>query len=143
MLSSTCIRHRHFVDWRFGVISCLASVTTVFAVNLIFIASLAPSIAFSHGIGVLFEGSCTKTGNLNTGAHFFINVLSTMLLSSSSYCMQCLSAPTRKEIDAAHECGIWLEIGVPSIKNLRNISKKRTFAWAMLGLSSAFLHLLY
>lgn len=57
--------------------------------------------------------------------------------------MQCLSAPTRKEIDRAHARGVWLDIGIPSVRNLRYISKRRVLIWALLGLSSLPLHLFY
>lgn len=79
---------------------------------------------------------------MNTGIHLAINALSTILLSSSNYCMQCLSAPTRKELDNAHSKGKWLDIGVMSTRNLRGIATKRVVLWWLLGISSLPLHLL-
>ncbi|KAL9626699.1 MAG: hypothetical protein Q9164_007815 [Protoblastenia rupestris] len=66
-----------------------------------------------------------------------------MLLSSSNYCMQILSAPTRKEIDNAHARRKWLDIGVPSVRNLKNVARKKVVMWWLLGLSSLPLHLMY
>ena len=57
--------------------------------------------------------------------------------------MQCLSSPTRSEIDKAHSQGIWLDIGVPSVRNLRRLSKPRVILWWLLATSSIPLHLLY
>ena len=57
--------------------------------------------------------------------------------------MQCLSSPTRSEIDKAHSQGIWLDIGVPSVRNLRRLSKTRIVLWWLLAISSIPLHLLY
>ncbi|KAI4214506.1 MAG: hypothetical protein LQ351_002923 [Letrouitia transgressa] len=57
--------------------------------------------------------------------------------------MQCLSAPTRAEIDKALSKGISLDVGVPSFKNLRRVSKTRAFLWWLLALSSIPLHLFY
>lgn len=57
--------------------------------------------------------------------------------------MQCLSSPTRSEIDKAHGQGIWLDIGVPSIRNLRRLSTTRIVLWWLLAISSIPLHLLY
>ena len=57
--------------------------------------------------------------------------------------MQCLSSPTRNEIDKAHSQGIWLDIGVPSFRNLRRLSTIRTVLWWLLAISSVPLHLLY
>ena len=69
--------------------------------------------------GILWEGDCERVRQINVGVHLVINLLSTTMLSSSNYCMQCLSAPTRNEVDKAHAHGIWLDIGVPSLRNLR------------------------
>lgn len=57
--------------------------------------------------------------------------------------MQCLSSPTRSEIDKAHGQGVWLDIGVPSVRNLRRLSTSRIVLWWLLAISSVPLHLLY
>ena len=57
--------------------------------------------------------------------------------------MQCLSSPTRKEVDAVHIEGKWLDIGVPSLQNLRHISWKRIILWWFLAVSTIPLHLLW
>jgi hypothetical protein len=124
--------------WRFGAINCAIWASIVFVIN--FVVTIWASV---HNEGnVLFEGDCDRVDQLNSGLHLLINLLSTVLLSSSNYCMQCLSAPTRKDIDRAHARRIWLDIGVPSIHNLRRISKTRALLWTLLGLSSLPLHLL-
>lgn len=78
---------------------------------------------------------------IKTGLHLLINALSTILLNSSNYCMQCFSAPTRKELDKAHSKGKWLDTGVMSTRNLRHIATKRVVLWWLLGVSSLPLHL--
>lgn len=62
---------------------------------------------------------------------------------ASNYSMQCLSSPTRKEIDKAHARRAWLDVGVPSFRNLRRLSTTRIVLWWLLALSSIPLHLLY
>lgn len=57
--------------------------------------------------------------------------------------MQCLSSPTREDIDRAHSRHIWLDIGVPSIRNLRSIARNRIVLWWFLAFSGIPLHLLY
>ncbi|KAG0646007.1 hypothetical protein D0Z07_7768 [Hyphodiscus hymeniophilus] len=57
--------------------------------------------------------------------------------------MQVISSPTRKEVDVAHQKGRWLDIGVPSTRNLREISWLRIAMWSVLALSSIPLHLMY
>lgn len=130
---------RYIQGWRFGAMNCAVSACIVFLIN--FIVTIWGS-EYTKKSGVLFEGSCQRARKLNSGLHFLINFLSTVLLSSSNYCMQCLSAPTRKEIDKRHAVGTWLDIGVPSVRNLRYISRKRVIMWALLLLSSLPLHLL-
>lgn len=96
----------------------------------------------SGGIGTLYMGDCTTVKRINQWSHLAINILSTLLLGSSNYCMQLLVAPTRFEVQEAHRKSVWLDIGTPSVKNLRWISWKSVLTWCSLGLSSAFLHLL-
>ncbi|MCJ1470576.1 hypothetical protein MMC07_009222 [Pseudocyphellaria aurata] len=93
--------------------------------------------------GTLHDGPCKEVQRLDVVAHVMINIFSTVILASSNYCMQCMSAPTRTEIDKAHAQGVWLDIGIPSMRNLRRISGKRVLVWTVLGLSSLPLHLLY
>jgi hypothetical protein len=102
----------HLIEWPFGVISCTAWTTLVLLVNI----SLLTVSRIKHGPNkdsnytgrrLLFDGDCKKTRSLSVGLHLLINTLSTVLLSTSNYCMQCLSAPTRKEIDKAHSKSQW------------------------------------
>ncbi|KAH6889430.1 hypothetical protein B0T10DRAFT_404784 [Thelonectria olida] len=95
------------------------------------------------GRRVLFEGSCSTSRRLNTLLHLLINILSSILLAASSYGMQCLSAPTRAEVDKAHRAQKWMDIGILSVRNLRLISWQRSIPWIVLMLSSLPLHLLY
>ncbi|KAJ9636341.1 hypothetical protein H2199_008016 [Coniosporium tulheliwenetii] len=81
--------------------------------------------------------------SLITAYHVLINILSTIMLTASNYCMQLLSAPTRDEVARAHRHGQGLDIGIISLRNLRYISKRRTALWLSLALSSIPLHLLY
>ncbi|KAH7070508.1 hypothetical protein BKA63DRAFT_78380 [Paraphoma chrysanthemicola] len=91
----------------------------------------------------LFLGNCSKALRLNTGIHVLINILSTIMLASSNMFMQLLLAPTRAEVDKAHRRQRFLDIGVPSLRNLLYISTRNTLVWAVLVLSSLPLHLLY
>ncbi|XPS68893.1 hypothetical protein M3J09_001172 [Ascochyta lentis] len=125
--------------WRFGAINCGIGTAVVLLIN--FIVTVAYGIQARDGI--LFSGDCDQAKQINSGLHLVINALSTILLSSSNYCMQCLSAPTRKEVDAAHADRKELDIGVLSMSNLLRISRKRAVIWALLGLSSVPLHLFY
>ncbi|KAF1928320.1 uncharacterized protein M421DRAFT_63465 [Didymella exigua CBS 183.55] len=129
-----------FTGWRFGALHFATWAAIVFLVNLI---GTIWGAVYQRSAGSLSEGDCGRIKNLDRGLHIFINVLSTILLSGSNYCMQCLSAPTRTDVDRAHASQTWLDIGIPSIRNLKHISRPRLWLWLGLGLSSVPLHLLY
>jgi hypothetical protein len=91
----------------------------------------------------LYRGNCSEVAKIDVVVHFIINILSTILLGGSNYCMQVLVAPTRFEVDKAHVRGKYLDIAVPSIRNLGLISRYKTCLWVTLAISSIPLHLLY
>ncbi|DAA77384.1 TPA_exp: Uncharacterized protein A8136_6644 [Trichophyton benhamiae CBS 112371] len=98
---------------------------------------------FGNERGTLYDGNCDKVHDLSIGLHFVINVFSTLLLSASNYTIQCLSAPTRADLDNAHGERCWLDIGILSVRNFRQISRPRSALWVILVLSSLPLHLMY
>lgn len=57
--------------------------------------------------------------------------------------MQVLNAPSRAELDSAHEKGSWLDIGVPSPRNAFRICRFKTIMWLLFFLSSIPIHLLF
>ncbi|KAJ9612192.1 hypothetical protein H2200_003789 [Cladophialophora chaetospira] len=128
--------------WRTGALTAALLATVSLIINFVVVIWLG-----AHGGGSnlveLFNGDCHKVEQIDIYVHLGINVLSTLLLGGSNYCMQCLSAPTRADIDRAHEKGKFLDIGVPSVRNLRNIPTYKMLLWWALGLSSVPLHLMY
>ena len=127
---------------RRGVMLANASLISllVFLTNLIF--AIVTSIQHKHSDAmiILHEGDCGQIKRINTIFHIVINILSSLLLGASNLCMQLLVAPTRAEVDRAHLKGKWLDIGVPSWRNLSHISNKRKAVWWCLGISSVPLH---
>jgi hypothetical protein len=115
---------------------------TVFLVNLSLTIWAAVRFGMNGGIGTIYDGSCSITKRMSLWLHLAINVLGSALLSASNYCMQILSSPTRAEVDKAHAKQHWLDIGLPSVKNLRNVASFRVLLWWCLGLSSVPLHLM-
>ena len=115
----------------------------VLAINFLATVIMRAKWGIEQDINTLSTGSCSKMSNINTGVHVVINILSTLLLGASNLCMQLLVAPTRSEIDKAHARFKWLNIGVPSIKNLRYIDRHRVRICLLLAFSSLPLHFLY
>ena len=136
-------RLKKLEGYHFGVLCCAAVTAIVLIINLILTIWAVSSSGVQNGLGTLQDGSCKRTATLTFWAHLAINVLSTLLLGASNYSMQCLSSPTRREIDKAHGKGVWLDIGVPSVRNLRHLSITRVTLWWLLAISSIPLHLLY
>jgi hypothetical protein len=134
---------RKLQGWRFGVLTCTTSTCFIFIINTsLAISALAKSGWENNGQPTLYKGNCNTVSKLNTGVHLLINEMSTSLLCARSYDMQCLSAPTRQELDRAHSSHFWLDIGVSSPRNIQSISKSRRRRWLILGLSTIPLHLL-
>jgi len=134
-----------YTGWHTGVLACATCVVVVLLINvgLTIYAAANPEYTTEGGTVTLYSGSCDKSIVIGMLLHLVINALSTLLLSGSNYTQQCLSAPTRSEIDAAHARRRWMDIGVPGIRNLFRIKAERTFLWIAIGITSVPLHLLY
>lgn len=126
-----------------GVALCAFTAGTVLVIN-VFVTIWGSAKFGVHGsLVTIQDGDCSKTTQLSLWLHLAINILSTLLLGASNYCMQCLSSPSRPEIDRAHSRHIWLDIGVPSVRNLRRVSWNKIILWWLFAISTIPLHLLY
>ena len=134
-----------YTGWHTGVLACAASAVVVLFINVGLTVYAATNLRnkMEKGTGTLYEGSCDTSKTIGLWLHLAINVLSTLLLSGSNYTQQCLAAPTRKEIDAAHARRKWINIGAPSAGNLFKIKLERMLLWIAIGFTSIPLHLLY
>lgn len=128
---------------RFGVICCAGLSGTIFLLNVAMTIWAVKTSKWDGGVGIIRDGDCRRTKKLSFWLHFAINVFSTLLLGASNYCMQCLSSPTRQDIDKAHARKEWLDIGISSVRNLRRISWKRIVLWWLLAITALPLHLVY
>ncbi|KAF2452340.1 hypothetical protein BDY21DRAFT_407015, partial [Lineolata rhizophorae] len=137
-------RQRHLSSWKVGVaafsIAGIAILLTNIAV-VVFVV-LTYNKPGDQLIPVL-TGSCDQTQRLNTWIHFVVNIVSTILLCGSNYYMQILSAPTRHVINREHAYRRWLDIGIPSVRNLHMIPAPRKALWGVILLVSLPLHLAY
>ena len=134
---------RKLNGYHFGVMCCAWTSAVVLVINLTATIWGIKKFGILDGLGTLQVGDCNSTSRLGFWLHLIINGLSTLLLGASNYSMQCLSSPTRSEIDRAHRNCTWLDIGIPSVKNLRRISWSRIVLWWALAISSIPLHLFW
>ena len=126
-----------------GVTLCAFTAGTVLIINVLVTIWGTARLGVHGSLVTLQDGDCSKTKKLSLWLHLAINILSTLLLGASNYCMQCLSSPSRAEIDSAHSQHVWLDIGVPSVRNLRRVSWNKIILWWLFAISTIPLHLLY
>jgi hypothetical protein len=137
-------RYSHGLKWRKSILLGALLCGISLAVNIAGVVVASRSAKFTDGDRkTLFRGDCSKTRRLNQWIHLGLNLLSTLLLASSNYAMQCLSAPTRTELNMAHAKRKWLDIGILSFRNLAQIKTGRMLFWLLLVISSLPLHLVY
>jgi hypothetical protein len=119
--------HRRFSGWRGGVLMAVASAGIVLLINVVFTIWAAVKSKSGTAIGTIWEAPCDTIHTADLWIHIVLNILGTVLLGSSNYTMQCLSSPTRSEVDAAHTIGKFVDIGLPSFRNLKGWKKKTLF----------------
>lgn len=77
-------------NWRSTITVSLAGTSTVLICNSLLLMSSLVKIQEDidlPGVRTLYTGSCSLSARYNTIAHFLINIASTIILSSSGYCM--------------------------------------------------------
>ncbi|KAK1754819.1 hypothetical protein QBC47DRAFT_226724 [Echria macrotheca] len=131
------------VGWRAGVAinALLAFIILVVGVICLTVAVSRGSVA--AGQSVIFTGSCTKASAINWGLQATINVLVVVLLAGANYVFQVLSSPTRTEVAVAHFRRQWLDIGIPSFRNLAHIQSTRTALAVGILFTAAFTQIIY
>lgn len=132
-----------YKGWRFGVRAATGVALMVFSVNLSLTVWAWSTFPVDGGIAKVSFDTCSSTEKLSLTLHIAINALSSAILGASTYCMQCVYAPTRHELDNAHGRGDWMEVGTTGLRNVSRIPRKRGLIWVLLALSSLPFHLLY
>lgn len=141
-LRCTQSKWHSFQGYRAGLKICAITATATFLLNL-GLTLLVAERGFKDGIATIKDGKCSETKRESVFLHLGINILGTLLLGASNYTMQCLSSPTREEVNKAHRQRVPLDIGIPSLTNLRRLSWPSILLWGLLALSSLPLHLMY
>ncbi|KAL4785975.1 hypothetical protein BJX76DRAFT_355568 [Aspergillus varians] len=137
--------------WIKGVTICTWILTTVLTLNILLTAT-ATGIAYSKSdsntktisFAPLHTGTCSAAKHWTTGLHLVINILSTVLLGASNYCLQCLASPSRDQVDEAHGKRVWVRIGMPNVWDLlvRQRGRRAVLGWILVG-TSVPVHLIY
>ncbi|KAK5651838.1 hypothetical protein OQA88_11607 [Cercophora sp. LCS_1] len=120
----------------------------VSALSTVLLSALVYGLVVKRDSGVnstfpIFQGSCQTASGLNIFLHLVLNVLGTLILASSNFFMQLVAAPSRAELDRAHQASRWLDIGVPTLRNFASLSSFKRTSWLVLMASSVPIHLLF
>ncbi|OTA69970.1 hypothetical protein K449DRAFT_360814 [Hypoxylon sp. EC38] len=113
------------------LIGCLIAVTTK-------VGGIKHTLPFYHG-------GCDggSVSQVNVVLHLLINIISTLVVTSSNFFMQVLNSPSREELNTAHFKGSWVGVGIPSVRNAFSVSRFKTWCWICLLISSIPMHLLF
>lgn len=130
-------------SWQVLVASGLLTATLVLVINLATLIVAYTRFVVEDHVITIWTGVCDRASSIVVGAHLVINVLSSLLLAASNASMQCLGSPTRDEIDLAHNKGAAFTIGVPSVRNVLLVRRRKAALWLLLALSSLPLHLFW
>lgn len=72
---------------RTTILVILGLTILVLILNIVFISWASANSTQGYGDSIIYRGSCTHVKNLKLWLHLLINVLSTVLVTGSSYCM--------------------------------------------------------
>ncbi|KAI3319223.1 hypothetical protein HD806DRAFT_525813 [Xylariaceae sp. AK1471] len=110
---------------------------------VIFIVSIARPGASLDSATVIYRMNCNNAAHINLIFHLLINLVSTGIFASANFFMQIITSPSRAEIDKAHSQLRFLDVGIPSPRNLEFLPTRKRIAWGVLLLSSIPIHLLF
>ncbi|KAJ1326490.1 DUF6536 domain-containing protein [Microdochium nivale] len=124
--SSRSHRGRYLSGWRGGLRLNAVLVAVIFVATLTCLIFAIIQTKTISGDFTLYSGACTTAKQISIGIRAAINVSAIGILAAANYALQVLSSPSRVEIDRAHAKRQWLDIGMPSVKNFKNISPVRS-----------------
>lgn len=131
--------------WKFVLLSWSIVALVIFYIHLgcTIFAIVRYGRGDHNGMQTMWTGDCRHASNVNTFLHVGISIMSNTVFSAGGYYMQCLLAPSRKEVDIAHRKSIWLHIGVPSFRNMKLVHKRKVLLWWLLAASTLLLQMTY
>ncbi|KAH7408901.1 hypothetical protein BKA64DRAFT_663793 [Cadophora sp. MPI-SDFR-AT-0126] len=115
----------------------------VLIINISWLIYAKAKYGIRDGFGTISKSTCDAVKSTNTWLHFFINILSTLLLTGSNTFMATFCCPSREEVDKSHQRYRWLHVGSFSWSNLRGIAGRKSLVVLILACTSIPFHLLY
>lgn len=135
-------RGPRLAGWKGGI-----AINALIAFGILIISVVCLTLAISRssllgGEAPIYSGSCVGARRIHLGLQVLVGAFAVALLAAANYAFQVLSSPTRLEVALAHEERRWLDIGVPSVRNLRFISRLRVLMIVGVLLVSFTIHVL-
>ncbi|KAK4157725.1 hypothetical protein C8A00DRAFT_40003 [Chaetomidium leptoderma] len=129
--------------WRAGVALNVVVAFVVLITGFVCLIVAISGVSLSAGRSAIFEGPCATAAGVDWGVHAVVNVFVVVLVAGANYTFQVLSSPTRGEVNEAHGKGEWLDIGVPSFRNLGHIEGSRTVLAVVVLATAVFTQIMY
>lgn len=127
---------RLVTGWRGGVALNVLLAAVILVAMIVCIVLAATTGKFGAGDRIISTGSCGRIRGIDQAVQVIGNVLGIFFIAGASYVTQVLVSPTRDEVDAAHGKHRWLDIGVPSLRNMTAISVDRAILSAAIVLAA-------
>ncbi|KAI0134135.1 hypothetical protein BJ170DRAFT_186368 [Xylariales sp. AK1849] len=134
---------RLLTGWRGGVAFNTLLSLLILLVAVVCLIIVVTKSQIISGESTIFSGSCQTAASINTALHVVINIFTIIILAGGNYVFQVLSSPTRNELAVAHDKKRWLDIGIPSLRNLPHISGFRTSLATIILLAAVATHVIY
>lgn len=114
-----------WVGWRAGVGVVVLVMFLVLITGFVCLIVAISGVSLEAGRSAVFVGGCAAAKGVDWALHAVISVFVVVMVAGANYAFQVLSSPTREEVAAAHKRGEWLDIGVPSLRNLGRVENSR------------------
>jgi hypothetical protein len=129
--------------WRAGVALNVLVAFAVLIAGFVCLIVATSGAALDAGRSAIFVGGCAAARGIDWGSHAAVSVVVVVLVAGANYAFQVLSSPTRDEVTAAHRRGEWLDIGVPSFRNLGRVQGSRMLLTAVVLVTAVFTQIMY
>ncbi|KAK3899776.1 hypothetical protein C8A05DRAFT_36590, partial [Staphylotrichum tortipilum] len=129
--------------WRRGVALNVLGMFLVLITGFVCLIIAISGVPLGAGRSAIFVGGCGTTVGIDMGLHVVISVFVVGILAAANYAFQVLGSPTREEVDAAHTRRDWLDVGVPSLRNLGRIAGRRAVLAVLLVTAAVLTQVLY
>lgn len=130
--------------WRVGIMFCCVAISVCLIAETVLLIWASVRSSGAKGSGLIYAGHCQRVRSMEVWLLLPLNIAATVIVGTSNYVMQIMSAPTREQIDTAHSFAKPIAVAGIKFNDMRNNhgGNLRRAIWWLLGLSSIPIHLL-